>query len=488
MSQTIAQRPLSEGQMDKVDQGMQGVAADQAADQAAADAMKAAMMPRMVGAQEVAKVDPKRQKALDAEYKKEQDSIDDQQDKQTDIGDAKSGVELSKAAGLQQVAQTQKEAGDKTAARADARLAKSEMLQAKIDALSNQVYHENKEDPQRWWNSQSTASKAKFAIGAALGSFTNDGHNPAMEAMKNLARSDIEAQRQQYQHGRDRIGDAKSLYGMAMEATGNHDQAMQLAEKWHVQGMLSQADSMAASSGSQVEIANAAMLRSKLAQENAQVGQKRVEAGIKNNTYVPAHMVYPGGVPGAPGSMTDWDAQGKMNKERHAAGLDAQEARMARLDELTKANGGQVPGTDMKSRVLWSVARQTDEHGQPTMAARVAMSQLSPEAVEADGILTGVGEGLAKASGQRGTEAIHLNKGIVTGNGSHESVMRGINHARSVFRSEEKNINGSHPVQQSLIGGVNRTVAPVSTPFRGGQPQAAPEDDDLPDGATLVRK
>lgn len=90
------------------------------------------------------------------------------------------------------------------------------------DAKHLATYHE---DPNRFWNSRTTAQKMAGFIGVILGGFAQGlrgGQNAALEQINRAQDLDIESQRNDFRANKDSIEAKRSAYGMAMEKY-NHD-------------------------------------------------------------------------------------------------------------------------------------------------------------------------------------------------------------------------------------------------------------------------
>ena len=459
----------------------------QGVDQTQADAARNAPLPsafmqgpQMVGATNVDLVDPRFQKQQQDAIKAQQAGIDAESNAAGDEAQAIAGQELVKAGGLNSMGQTRAQYAEGMESRAGEREAKLAQLAQHIDAQSAAVQAMNKVDPTRFWKNQSTAQKIGYSVATFLGDIgsavPHRNGNSVLDMIQKHVDEDIDAQRENYQHGRDRLTDMNNLYTRAYQATGDHEAATRLATSWGLDAAQNMVDAAATSNGSQIAIAKGDALKAQLQQKRAVIEQHGVDEAIKAHKYIPAHLAGP--APGAAGaSVVDWKAREKLENERLDHGLPAFGARYDRLRQLQQANGGVIPGTSYKDRVLLSLA-----HGDGATAA-LARSQLSPEALETDSLLTGIAEGVAKANGQRGPEAVQMNKQMLLGNGSHEVLSRNLADAANVIGAEERSIAAMAPTQQSQVGQISRDVAPLPRELAPRiMSNAAPRSAPTPDG------
>lgn len=97
----------------------------------------------------------------------------------------------------------------------------------KLQQMSEDVASQ-KIDPDRYWKNASVGTKIATGISLALGGFLMGatGRNiGALDHLNKLQDQDIDAQRQAIASGKEKLENAKGLYGMALQQFGNEDQA-----------------------------------------------------------------------------------------------------------------------------------------------------------------------------------------------------------------------------------------------------------------------
>lgn len=140
-------------------------------------------------------------------------------------------------------ARTRAEQADKEAAR----------IQSEIDAQSKQVA-DVKIDPQRLYNSKSTADKIMYHLAIMLGGMGLHGGQPnlVLEQANREVDRDIDAQRQAIESGKQRIADMKGGLAEFYRRTGNMDQAVALAQAKSYESMIHQINEYKSSTNDRV--------------------------------------------------------------------------------------------------------------------------------------------------------------------------------------------------------------------------------------------
>lgn len=286
---------------------------------------------RNVGAVNAPTVDPKYIKWMQELNKDERDAAGREGDATRELGQASADQQMSVAAGHQVVSDERDAQGAQMQERADQRAAQAAQMRARIDATSAEVAARSKEDPDQWYKNQGAAKTAGWGIAAFLGGF-GKGENEVLKMVRDHVHNNIASQRQDYEHDRDRVNDMNNLYAQAYRATGDHDAAYDQAAQWQLDAVKEKALAMAASTGSNVEIAKAKVLAEGIDREKAQIGQRGVKQDAAWHKYVPAHQE---GGPGA-GFRPDWATQEKITKALEAARVPAARGAYHQFQTLLK--------------------------------------------------------------------------------------------------------------------------------------------------------
>lgn len=314
-------------------------------------------------------VDPTLQGNLSAARANERRVLRQAGDAETAVGKANADAEQAKAGALQNVADEQKKQGNEAQARGDARAAQEAESQGKFDALSAKVNAESKEDPERFWKNQSTGQKVGYGIALALGtvgsSFLGEKHNQVLDMINRHIDDDIASQRANYQHDRNRLGDVKDLYGMARQSGLDNEAATRFAKEHMLGAARTMVDQTAAQQGTQQSMANADLLKKKLAIPESQVLTAEQKDAIAEHQYVGAHTVTTGsGVDMNKVIKRGQEIRDKAMAEGHGE-MTIEEAQRQAYREYTGHDVGSGPVTSYaKTPNADSLAREKDERGQ----------------------------------------------------------------------------------------------------------------------------
>lgn len=114
----------------------------------------------------------------------------------------------------------------------------------KIQSAADEASKTASIDPDRFYKNMSTGTKIGFAVSAFLSAFAGNGGNAAIEMLQKSVDRDIDAQKQDFERAKGKVGLQQSIFGDMMQKFGDErqaDAASRLAILNHVELQLKQA-------------------------------------------------------------------------------------------------------------------------------------------------------------------------------------------------------------------------------------------------------
>lgn len=191
---------------------------------------------------------------------------------------------------------------------ADNHAQRMEYAKQQMDGINNtqkQLEQAATLNPNHYWQSMSTGGKVLSLVGIALGGFggglTGKMDNPVMDQINKYIDRDIDAQKQNYERLRGKLGTQSSVYGLGMQQFGDSNAAL-LAAKASALGIAELKIKETAARAQSPEVqARAQMMLGDITQKKAQMGlqlnqmmyqmgalrQATNGGGVENPIYLP---------------------------------------------------------------------------------------------------------------------------------------------------------------------------------------------------------
>lgn len=314
---------------------------------------------------------------------------------------------------------------------------------------------------ERFWKEKGMATQFAMTLGSALINFGSALHGGDAAAGTKLLHEKIREGVQQQTHAAEiNKWKADKMDGVLADfyrLTGDKKQAQDLTYAAGLEMMNKQLDSVAAQSKSDVVTARAAAMKAENEKQQAQILAHW-------NKWVPAQTV--GG-----GPKIDFKEQARISGALEKAGVPATETTVKEIEDIKRRNGGHHPAASTWNRLMLGIADESEHHPILGGIARMATSN---DALAEDAAMTRLAEAQAHAMGQRGTEAIKLNKHTLRGDGSEFALENGLRTTRQTAEERKHNIEqGVDPNQlyaREILEAANRRSKP-QPPAAAGTPK-----------------
>lgn len=232
--------------------------------------------------------------AVDAEGK----ALDEQKVAAGAEADANANLETQRGVGEIDAARAALDAGKGVKERAAKAADEAKVYRDRINEFSDKVA-KDKIDPNGLWNNASTGQKITWTIAKMLGavaqSFLHLPTNQVADELERMAAQDVAAQKANHEIGRERVADMNTMYGQAMHATGNAEEAERVATGYALEAAKHQAQAFVHSATSDVQkakgkelVADLSARQAALGERKAIVQEKAAEKGIAMNPLVQA--------------------------------------------------------------------------------------------------------------------------------------------------------------------------------------------------------
>ena len=399
--------------------------------------------PQMVAASNQSLVDPRLAAQQKSAFTDQQRAIADQQNAAQLTGKAEAlGMQAQAAQEQVGAKQIEANAGDYKSERMSIGDQAEQMRQRREDARAR-LEADHIDSPDEVWSKTDSLDKVRYTlargIGGALMGINHMDHNPFDRVQEHI-NGEIASQKAKYEKDKNSYEARNSAYGQLVQQMGSPAEAAKVLESHLLNQTAAEAKAMALNTGSATALGKGQELAAQLRERSTQVGENAVATDIAQHKYVAAHMA--GGL--TPQQQVDWKAQHQISKEREAAGIPSFESNEKFVQGLVAKNGGELPGTGLASRAAHALG---------------AESIRGTDARQLDGALTSMAEAMAHANGQRGTEAIEMNKKILMGNGSADDIQAGLARAHGMIQARAKEIAAGAPALQNQLHGMNRAIA-----------------------------
>lgn len=241
-------------------------------------------------------------RAVDAEGK----ALESQQSAAGAVADANAGVERARGVGEYDQAKAAIDAGQGVKERAAKAADESKAYRTRIDEFSEKLA-KDKIDPNGMWNNASVPQRITWTLAKMLGAvgqaFLHLPTNQVADELERMAAQDVATQRANHEMGREHMADLNTMYGQALHATGNAEEAERVATGYALEAIKHQAQGFVNGAQSKVQEAKGKELISEIGsrivangERRAAVDEKKAETGIKLNPLAQARTVGAGGV------------------------------------------------------------------------------------------------------------------------------------------------------------------------------------------------